>query len=140
LQNLTFQRGSCARSPRKFNYLQTNSLHNGTGNFQMYCREDFSTNREIIGPRLRLPALTEIRGFLYRSALLVPCKAAIDIGMAIKARIPIFCVVQRDGQQWTVEAEWPDGTIEQVDIFKGHSDAMEWVSNRSEAWLQNRKA
>jgi hypothetical protein len=63
-----------------------------------------------------------------------------DIVERLKARIPIFCVVQRDSQQWTVEAEWPDGTIEQVDIFKGHSDATEWVSNRSEAWLQNRKA
>jgi hypothetical protein len=29
-------------------------------------------------------------------------------------RIPIFCVVLKDGEHWQVEAEWPDGTIEEV--------------------------
>ena len=51
---------------------------------------------------------------------------------------PVFCVVLTDGPQWSVEAEWPDGTIEHVDTFKGHSDAVKWVSTRSETWLRER--
>ena len=44
------QSDSCARSVRKFNHLETNSLHKKIGNFQMYCREDSSTNRQILAP------------------------------------------------------------------------------------------
>ena len=51
---------------------------------------------------------------------------------------PVFCVVLTDGPQWSVEAEWPDGTIEQIDTFKGHFDAVKWVSTRSETWLRER--
>ena len=32
---------------------------------------------------------------------------------------PIFCVVLSDGDNWSVKAEWPDGTIEPVDTFEG---------------------
>ncbi len=49
------------------------------------------------------------------------------------ARKPVFCVILRDGQQWAVEAEWPDGTIEQVDTFKAHFEALNWVNDLSEA-------
>jgi hypothetical protein len=59
--------------------------------------------------------------------------------MAIIAQKPIFCVVHSNGQQWAVEAEWPDGTIEQIDIFKTHLEAVNWVGNRSEAWLRERR-
>jgi hypothetical protein len=51
---------------------------------------------------------------------------------------PLFCVVQLADEQWTVEAEWPDGTIEEIDTFKNHSDAVDWVSTRSERWLEER--
>lgn len=51
---------------------------------------------------------------------------------------PIFCVVLDNGQRWTVEAEWPDGTIEQIVTFRGYLEALTWVSNRAEAWLQGR--
>jgi hypothetical protein len=53
------------------------------------------------------------------------------------ARKPIFCVLT-DGENWLVEAEWPDGTIEEVDSFKAYFEAMHWVSTQSEAWLENR--
>ena len=36
---------------------------------------------------------------------------------------PIFCIVLGDGDRWSVEAEWPDGTIELVDAFKAQLDA-----------------
>jgi hypothetical protein len=51
---------------------------------------------------------------------------------------PIFCAVLSDGQRWSVEAEWPDGTIEQVDEFKHHSEATDWICSQSETWLQER--
>jgi hypothetical protein len=51
---------------------------------------------------------------------------------------PIFCVILGDGQRWTVEVEWPDGTIEQVNEFQQHSDATDWISDQSQAWLQDR--
>jgi hypothetical protein len=46
-QNEAARRDFCARSPRKFNRLRRNSLLKRTGNFQIDCREDFSTNREV---------------------------------------------------------------------------------------------
>jgi len=52
---------------------------------------------------------------------------------------PVFCVVLCDGEKWSVEAEWPDGTIEHVETFEGHSDAVNWISTRSEAWLEERR-
>ena len=54
-------------------------------------------------------------------------------------RKPIFCAVVNDGNDgWSVEAEWPDGTIEQVSTFKAHSDAANWITNQSQAWLDSR--
>jgi hypothetical protein len=51
---------------------------------------------------------------------------------------PFFCVVLRDGDRWLVEAEWPDGRIVEVDSFKAHLDALNWVKTQSQAWLQGR--
>jgi hypothetical protein len=47
----------------------------------------------------------------------------------------LFCLVLRYGDEWLIEAEWPDGSIEHVRTFKAHSDAVNWVKTRSEAWL-----
>ena len=58
------------------------------------------------------------------------------VGMS--ARTPTFCVVLRDGENWVVEAEWPDGTIEQIDAFKAHFEAASWVSTQSATWLKKR--
>jgi hypothetical protein len=41
-------------------------------------------------------------------------------GTTVTAQKPFFCVVLNDGGQWHVEAEWSDGTIEQIDAFKAH--------------------
>jgi hypothetical protein len=51
------------------------------------------------------------------------------------AQKPIFCVVLGDGDQWLLEAEWPDGSIQQICSFKAHSDAVNWISAQSETWL-----
>ena len=51
---------------------------------------------------------------------------------------PFFCVVLSGGGQWHVQAEWPDGTIEQIDAFKAHLEGVNWVRTQSEAWLRER--
>jgi hypothetical protein len=51
---------------------------------------------------------------------------------------PIFAVILRDGDEWTVEAEWPDGTIDQVIMAKSASDAWDWINHLSESWVRDR--
>jgi hypothetical protein len=58
--------------------------------------------------------------------------------MATITQMPFLCVVLCEGKQWTVEAEWPDGTIEQIDTFRHHFEATDWISNQSKKWLQMR--
>jgi hypothetical protein len=53
---------------------------------------------------------------------------------------PILYVVLGDGKQWSLQAEWPDGTIEEVNTFKAHSEAVDWLNTRSEGWLVSRSA
>jgi hypothetical protein len=54
------------------------------------------------------------------------------------SRKPIFCVVLRDGELWHVEAEWPDGTIELINKFKAHFEALHWIRTHSVAWIEER--
>jgi hypothetical protein len=58
--------------------------------------------------------------------------------MVLASRNPIFYVVLADSDQWSVEAEWGDGTIELVDTFKTHSEATIWLSTQSYDWLEQR--
>ena len=51
---------------------------------------------------------------------------------------PILQVILGDGDQWAVEAEWPDGTLERINTFNNHSSATGWISTQSEAWLEVR--
>jgi hypothetical protein len=50
----------------------------------------------------------------------------------------MFCTVLGDSQRWVVAVDWPDGTIEQVGEFQRQSEAADWITNQSEAWLQER--
>jgi hypothetical protein len=43
-----------------------------------------------------------------------------------------------DGDNWSIDAEWPDGTIERVDTFKAHFEAVNWLSSESHTWLAGR--
>lgn len=52
---------------------------------------------------------------------------------------PIFCVVLGDANYWSVEAEWPDGTIEQVEKFKHYLEATNWLGANSEEWVSTRE-
>jgi len=51
----------------------------------------------------------------------------------------IFYVVLSDHDQWAVEVEWPDGTLERVLTFEDHVSASKWVSTQSELWLKVRE-
>ena len=49
---------------------------------------------------------------------------------------PLFHISLGDGDQWLVEVEWPDGTLDEIRRFKHHASAAEWVATQSDAWLQ----
>jgi hypothetical protein len=59
--------------------------------------------------------------------------------MLVVAQKPLFHVVLSDSDQCFVEAEWPDGTIEQIDTFGLHIEAVNWLSTQSESWVRERK-
>jgi hypothetical protein len=48
---------------------------------------------------------------------------------------PLFHVSLGDHDDWVVEAEWPDGTLERLITFNNHSAASHWMAVVSEAWL-----
>ena len=51
---------------------------------------------------------------------------------------PILHLILGDGDQWAVEAEWPDGTLERINTFNDRSSATDWIRTQSEAWLEVR--
>jgi hypothetical protein len=55
--------------------------------------------------------------------------------MTRPAEKPLFHVSLGDLDEWVIEAEWPDGTLERVSTFKNHSAAAHWIATASEAWL-----
>ena len=52
---------------------------------------------------------------------------------------PILYVALCDRDQWAVEAEWPDGTLERIDTFNDHSSATDWITTQSDVWLEERR-
>ncbi len=52
---------------------------------------------------------------------------------------PLFHVTLSDRDEWVVEAEWPDSTLERVGTFRDHSAAADWISNQSETWFAARR-
>ena len=49
---------------------------------------------------------------------------------------PLFHVLLSDHDQWVVEVEWPDGTLERIRSFKHHATAADWVATQSKSWLR----
>jgi hypothetical protein len=43
-----------------------------------------------------------------------------------------------DEAHWYVEAEWEDGTIDEVGRFTSISEAWDWIARQSTAWLEER--
>jgi hypothetical protein len=73
-----------------------------------------------------------------RNALSYWRRAIMCVGEKMTAQGPIFCVVLRDGEFWQIEAEWPDGAMEQVCKYKAYFEALDWVKTQSAHWLQDR--
>jgi hypothetical protein len=68
-------------------------------------------------------------------------RSLADAGAPMTKRMqkPIRYVILSDRDQWAVEAEWPDGTLERIDRFADRSSATDWMSTRSDAWLRARR-
>lgn len=58
--------------------------------------------------------------------------------MAMIAEKPVFHVILTDRDEWAVEVEWPDGTLERINTFKAHILATTWVATQSDVWLKVR--
>ncbi len=72
------------------------------------------------------------------SSFAAPSKSATRKGMDRDTRKPFFCIVLSGNRKWTIDAEWPDGTIEQNEAFDGRLDAVKWLSSQAEEWLRER--
>ena len=59
--------------------------------------------------------------------------------MAKSPEKPFFHVILSDRDEWVVEAEWSDSTLERVSTFGDYSAAADWIANQSEAWLAVRR-
>jgi hypothetical protein len=47
---------------------------------------------------------------------------------------PIFFVVKTNSN-WTIQAEWPDGTVEEIKTFTRELQALDWLTWQSQTWL-----
>ncbi len=52
---------------------------------------------------------------------------------------PLVHVTLSDRDEWVVEAEWLDSTLERVSTFRDHSAAADWIANQSKTWLASRR-
>jgi len=52
---------------------------------------------------------------------------------------PCFHIILGDRDQWVVEAEWSDSTLERVSTFRDYSAAADWIANQSEPWFAARR-
>jgi hypothetical protein len=43
-----------------------------------------------------------------------------------------------DMTHWNVEAEWADGTIDEIGQFKSISEVWVWIAQQSRAWAEER--
>ena len=50
-------------------------------------------------------------------------------GMSKSPEKPFFHVTLSDRDEWVVEAEWSDSTLERVSTFRDHSAAADWISS-----------
>jgi hypothetical protein len=49
--------------------------------------------------------------------------------MAKSPEKPFFHVILSDRDEWVVEAEWSDSTLERVSTFGDYSAAADWIAN-----------
>jgi hypothetical protein len=67
------------------------------------------------------------------------CAHHHQASIATRSGKPFFYIILSDRDEWAVEVEWSDSTLERVSAFSDHSAAANWVANQSEAWLAARR-
>jgi hypothetical protein len=68
-------------------------------------------------------------------------RGGISGEMAKKYPKPIFKpreLKKLEASEWSVEAEWPDGTLERIGSFESDSEARDWIAHKSAGWLEKR--
>jgi hypothetical protein len=53
--------------------------------------------------------------------------------------VPILQIRNTRSGDWTVHAEFPDGSFEDIPGFKSENEANEWVARELQAWLDGRE-
>lgn len=54
--------------------------------------------------------------------------------MTMRSSRPILFVVKTNGN-WIVQNEWPDGAVEEVKLFQGELQALDWLTWQAQTWL-----
>jgi hypothetical protein len=57
-------------------------------------------------------------------------------GIRPNVQRPFVYVVLGDGDQWVIEAEWPDGSVESIRTFRAYAEAVSWVKTHSATWMR----
>jgi hypothetical protein len=53
--------------------------------------------------------------------------------------MPILQIRNTNGGDWSVHAEFPDGSFEEISGFKSENEANEWIANSLREWLDRRQ-
>ena len=54
--------------------------------------------------------------------------------------IPALQIRNKNGGAWTVHAEFPDGSFEEISGFRSENDANAWIAKDLQGWLDRREA
>jgi len=100
------------------------------------CRRDVCSRAQLENLGSHLSLLVSIQRLSDRLQTVVFVRDSI--WMTKCTQKPILHVILSDRDQWAVEAEWPDGTLERINTFNDRSFATDWISTQSEAWLEVR--
>jgi len=52
---------------------------------------------------------------------------------------PVLQIRNKNGGAWTVHADFPDGSFEEISGFKTENEANEWVAKELQDWLDRRE-
>ena len=53
--------------------------------------------------------------------------------------MPILQIRNSNGGAWSVHAEFPDGSVEDVGGFRTENEANEWIAKDLQQWLEKRE-
>jgi hypothetical protein len=56
----------------------------------------------------------------------------------MSAAEPFFCVVMHHERRWTIEATWPDESVEVAETFTDYFEALGWLGLEAPTWVEKR--